>query len=138
MYSTWVSMLEEETACCAPHAWQECRAMQLTAVEPMEVRSQPVPVVMVQMVMVVETKEAKTVRAVALSKTLSCCWRKELALVQLEALPTATTGIRMQPRQVADDASLLAAMEVAVHVAMRMQPHAPRPRRAQQQWSAEC
>ena len=136
MYSTWVSMLEEETACCAPHAWQECRAMQLTAVEPMEVRSQPV--VMVQMVMVVETKEAKTVRAVALSKTLSCCWRKEQALVQLEALPTATTGIRMQPRQVADDASLLAAMEVAVHVAMRMQLHSPRPRRAQQQWSAEC
>ena len=136
MYSTWVSMLEEETACCAPHAWQECRAMQLTAVEPMEVRSQPV--VMMQMVMVVETKEAKTVRAVALSKTLSCCWRKEQALVQLEALPTAPTGIRMQPRQVADDASLLAAMEVAVHVAMRMQLHAPRPRRAQQQWSAEC
>lgn len=135
MYSTWVSMLEEETACCAPHAWQECRAMQLTAVEPMEVRSQPV--VMVQMVMVV-TKEAKTVRAVALSKTLSCCWRKEQALVQLEALPTAPTGIRMQPRQVADDASLLAAMEVAVHVAMRMQLHSPRPRRAQQQWSAEC
>ena len=135
MYSTWVSMLEEETACCARHAWQECWAMQLTAVEPMEVRSQPV--VMVQMVMVV-TKEAKTVRAVALSKTLSCCWRKEQALVQLEALPTAPTGIRMQPRQVADDASLLAAMEVAVHVAMRMQPHAPRPRRAQQQWSAEC
>ena len=128
-------MLEEETACCAPHAWQECRAMQLTAVEPMEVRSQPV--VMVQMVMVV-TKEAKTVRAVALSKTLSCCWRKEQALVQLEALPTAPTGIRMQPRQVADDASLLAAMEVAVHVAMRMQLHSPRPRRAQQQWSAEC
>ena len=135
MYSTWVSMLEEETACCAPHAWQECRAMQLTAVEPMEVRSQPV--VMVQMVMVV-TKEAKTVRAVALSMTLSCCWRKEQALVQLEALPTAPTGIRMQPRQVADDASLLAAMEVAVHVAMRMQLHSPRPRRAQQQWSAEC